>query len=51
MTLTADDDVIATVRRYAVERGTTVNAMVRAFLTELAARETGPARPGGESAS
>ncbi len=39
ITLSIDEDVIRTVRRYAAEHGSTVNALVREFLTELANRE------------
>ena len=34
--LSVDEGVIRTVRLYAAERGSTVNALVREFLTELA---------------
>ena len=39
ITLSIDEDVVRTVRRYAVERGSTVNALVREFLTGIANRE------------
>ena len=39
ITLSVDEDVIRAVRLYAAERGSTVNALVREFLTELANRE------------
>ena len=39
ITLSVDEGVIRTVRLYAAERGSTVNALVREFLTELANRE------------
>ena len=39
ITLSIDEDVVRTVRRYAAERGSTVNALVREFLTGLANRE------------
>ena len=39
ITLSVDENVLATVRRYAAERSSTVNAMVREYLTNLAARE------------
>ena len=39
ITLSVDEDVVRTVRRYAAERGSTVNALVREFLTGLANRE------------
>ena len=39
ITLSVDENVLAAVRRYAVERNTTVNALVREYLTGLAAHE------------
>lgn len=39
LTLSVDDDVLAIVRRYAAERRSSVNALVREFLAEIAARE------------
>ena len=39
ITLSVDDEVLARVRRYAVEHDTTVNGMVREFLTALSTRE------------
>jgi hypothetical protein len=39
ITLSVDDNVLATVRRLAAERNSTVNAMVREYLTNLAAHE------------
>lgn len=39
ITLSIDEDVVRTVRRYAAEHGSTVNALVREFLTGLADRE------------
>ena len=39
ITLSVDEGVIRTVRLYAAERDSTVNALVREFLTELANRE------------
>ena len=39
ITLSVDEDVIRAVRPYAAERGATVSALVREFLTELANRE------------
>jgi hypothetical protein len=36
ITLSVDDEVLAAVRRYASERNTTVNALVREHLTRLA---------------
>lgn len=37
--LSIDEDVIRAVRRHAAERGSTLDAIVREFLTELANRE------------
>ena len=39
ITLSVDDEILQRVRRYAVEHGSTVNALVRDFLTEIAQRE------------
>ncbi len=39
ITLSVDDDVLATVRRHAAERNSSVNALVREYLTSLAAHE------------
>ncbi len=39
ITLSVDETVLHTVRLYAAERGSTVNALVREFLTGLANRE------------
>jgi plasmid stability protein len=39
ITLSVDDDVLAAVRRHAAEHNSTVNAMVREFLTNVAAHE------------
>ena len=39
ITLSIDETVLRTVRLYAAERGSTVNALVREFLTGLANRE------------
>jgi Family of unknown function (DUF6364) len=39
ITLSVNEDVLATVRRYAAERNSTVNALVREYLTNLAAHE------------
>ena len=36
ITLSVDDEVLAAVRRHAVERNSTVNALVREYLTNLA---------------
>ena len=36
ITLSVDEDVLAEVRRYAAERKTTVNALVREHLTRMA---------------
>jgi len=37
ITLSIDEDVLAAVRRHAVEHNSTVNALVREYLTNLAA--------------
>lgn len=39
ITLSVDADVLAAVRRYAAEQQVSVNALVRAYLTDLATRE------------
>ena len=39
ITLSVDETVLRTVRLYAAERGSTVNALIREFLTGLANRE------------
>ena len=39
ITLSVDENVLATVRRHAAERNTTVNALVRDYLNGLAAHE------------
>ena len=39
VTLSVDEEVLARVRRYAVERRSTVNALVREYLSAIAARE------------
>jgi hypothetical protein len=39
ITLSVDENVLAAVRRHAAERNTTVNALVREYLTGLAAHE------------
>jgi predicted transcriptional regulator len=39
ITLSVDDNVLAAVRRLAGERNSTVNALVREYLTNLAAHE------------
>jgi hypothetical protein len=36
ITLSVEDEVLAAVRRYAVERNSSVNALVREYLTNLA---------------
>ena len=43
ITLSVDDDILAAVRRYSARRDSSVNALVREFLTNLAGHETGPA--------
>jgi hypothetical protein len=44
ITLSVDEDVLATVRRVAAERNSTVNALVREYLTNLAAHQDRAAR-------
>ena len=39
ITLSIDENVLSEVRRYAASRDTTVNALVRDFLTRLATQE------------
>ena len=39
ITLSVDENILATVRRHAAERNSTVNALVREYLTGLAAHE------------
>jgi hypothetical protein len=39
VTLSIDEEVLAVVRRYAAERDSSVNAIVREFLTAIAQRE------------
>ena len=39
ITLSVDEKILAAVRRYAVERDSSVNALVRDFLAEIATRE------------
>jgi hypothetical protein len=39
ITLSIDEHVLAAVRRHAAERNSTVNALVREYLTNLAAHE------------
>lgn len=39
ITLSVEEDTLAEVRRYAAERGSSVNALVREFLREIATRE------------
>ncbi len=39
ITLSVDDHVLAVVRRHAAERNSSVNALVREYLTNLAAHE------------
>lgn len=41
ITVSIDEDVIRAVRPYAAERNSTVEALVREFLTELADRKDG----------
>lgn len=44
ITLSVDEDVLNAVRRHAAERNSSVNALVREFLTSLAAHEDRAAR-------
>jgi hypothetical protein len=44
ITLAVDEDVIVKVRRIAADRDTTVNALVRDFLTNLASQDDRSAR-------
>ncbi len=44
ITLSVDEDVLAAVRRLASERNSTVNALVREYLTNLAAHHDRAAR-------
>jgi hypothetical protein len=39
ITLSVDDDILVAVRRYTAERNTSVNAVVREYLTTLAGHE------------
>ena len=39
ITLSLDEDILTAVRRHAAERNSTVNALVREYLTNLAAHE------------
>lgn len=39
ITLSVDEEVLATARRYAVEHHSSVNALVREFLAQIAERE------------
>jgi len=39
ITLSVDENILATIRRHAAERNTTVNALVREYLADLAAHE------------
>ncbi len=39
ITLSADENVLAEVRRYAAERNSSINALVREFLTNIAKRQ------------
>jgi hypothetical protein len=39
ITLSVDDEVLSAVRRYAADRNSTVNALVREYLTNLAQHE------------
>ena len=44
ITLSVDDEVLAAVRRYAAGQDTTVNALVREYLTRLASQSDRAAR-------
>ena len=44
ITLSIDENVLSEVRRYAATRDTTVNALVRDFLTRLATQENRAAK-------
>lgn len=44
ITLSVDDNVLSAVRRHAAERNSTVNALVREYLTNLAKHESRAAR-------
>lgn len=44
ITLSVDDNVLSAVRRHAAERNSTVNALVREYLTNLAEHESRAAR-------
>ena len=46
ITLSVDEGVLLAVRRYAAEQGSTVNGMVREFLTALASARTERGRLG-----
>jgi hypothetical protein len=50
ITLAIDEDVLREVRKYAAERETTVNALVRDYLKELAERRDRSARARAELA-
>ena len=39
ITLSVDEEILGAVRHYAAERDSSVNALVREFLTEIARRE------------
>jgi hypothetical protein len=39
VTLSVDEDILAAARRYAAERNSSVNALVREFLTAIARKE------------
>ena len=39
ITLSVDDEVLAAVRRYTAEQNSSVNALVRAYLTDLAGHQ------------
>ncbi len=46
MTLSVDENVLAAVRRHAAERNSTINALVREYLTNFAAHKDRANRAG-----
>jgi hypothetical protein len=48
ITLSVDEEVLAMVRRHAAERNSSVNALVREYLTSLAAQEDRASRARSE---
>jgi uncharacterized protein DUF6364 len=45
ITLSVDEDVLAVVRRYAVDKNSSVNALVRDYLTGIAEHEDRATKP------